>query len=326
MSLYGRFIRRGLAAGAVLATAIAGSAQAEDAKIAVLFLDSQGFFGGIQKGIVEGAADSNITLISSNSEGDPAVESEFLDTVIGAGVQAVIMSPVSVEASVPAVERVAEAGIPVVCYNTCLSEDDTERLAGGLVTTNQFDFGKGVGEVAAAHIAASGEPARVGILNCDRYEACQQRKSGFLAALDGAGATYEVISDQEGFIADAATQTATEMLTAHPDINLMWTANEGGTIGAVLGVHAAGLGGETAVFGSDISAQIAQMLQDGDVLKAVIAQQPQEMGREAVQIALNLMAGEMVDDKLIYIPTLIIQASDPDGIADWLEAHKDGIP
>ncbi len=326
MSLYGRFIRKILAAGTVAAVAAAGTAQAQDTRIAVLFLDSQGFFGGIQKGIVEGAADSNVELISSNSEGDPAIESEFLDTVVGAGVQAVIMSPVSVEASVPAIERVAEAGIPLVCYNTCLSEADTARLAGGLVTTNQFDFGKGVGEVAARYVADSGETARVGILNCDRYEACQQRKSGFLSALDEAGVAYEIVSDQEGFIADEATQTATEMLTAHPDINLMWTANEGGTIGAVLGVQAAGLGGETAVFGSDISQQIAEMLQDGEVLKAVIAQQPQEMGREAVQIALKLMGGETVVDKLIYIPTLIVQASEPDGIAAWLEAHKDGIP
>ena len=253
MSSYGRPIRTALAAGAVMASAIAGTAHAQDTQLAVLFLDSQGFFGGIQKGIVEGAADSNISLISSNSEGDPAIESEFLDTVIGAGVKAVIMSPVSVEASVPAIERVVEAGIPVVCYNTCRSDEDTERLAGGLVTTNQFDFGKGLGEVAAEHIAASGAAARVGFLNCDRYETCQHRKSRFLAALDEAGVDYEVVSDQEGFIADAATQTATEMLTANPDINVMWTANEGGTIGAVLGVQAAGLAGETSVFGSDMS-------------------------------------------------------------------------
>ena len=325
MNGFHKTVRNGLASGALLAAATAGSS-AQDISLGVVFLDSQGFFGGIQKGIIEGASDENVSLMSGNSESDPVKESDFLDTVVGAGVDAIIMSPVSVEASVPAIERAAAAGIPVVCYNTCLSDADTERLAGGLVTTNQFDFGKDLGAVAAEHIAASGEAGRVGILNCDRYEACQQRKAGFLAALDEAGVDYDVVADQEGFIADAATQTATEMLTANPDINVMWTSNEGGTIGAVLGVQAAGTAGSTAVFGSDISGQIAQMLQDGEVLKAVIAQQPQEMGREAVQIALALIQGEMVDDKLIYIPTLIIQASDPDGVTAWMEAHKDGIP
>lgn len=308
-------------AGAATAVSALGAASAQEISLGVLFLDSQGFFGEIQKGIIEGASDADVAIMSANSESDPVKESEFLDTALGAGVDAIIMSPVSTEASVPAVERAAEAGIPVVCYNTCLSDDDTERLAGGLVTTNQFDFGKGLGEVAARHIAESGQAAKIGILNCDRYEACQQRKAGFLAALDEAGSDYEVASDQEGFIADAATQTATEMLTANPDINLMWTSNEGGTIGAVLGVQAAGMAGDTAVFGSDISVQIAQMLQDGEVLKAVIAQQPKEMGREAVTIALSLIAGNMVDDKLIYIPTLVIESSDPDAIADWMAAN-----
>ena len=68
------------------------------------------------------------------------------------------------------------------------------------------------------------------------------------------------------------------------------------------------------------------MLQDGDVLKAVIAQQQQEMGREAVIIALNLIAGEAVEDKLIYISTLVIKASEPDSVTGWMEAHADGIP
>jgi ABC-type sugar transport system substrate-binding protein len=312
--------------GAMLSVLSFGPALSAEFNLGVLFLDSHGFFGGIQKGIVEGAGDADVSLITSNSEADPVKEAEFLDTAIGAGVDAVIMSPVSVEASVTAIERVVEAGIPVICYNTCLSDEDTERLAGGLVTTNQFDFGKDIGVVAAGHVKASGQPARVGILNCDRFEACQQRKAGFIAALDGAEVDYTIAADQEGFIADAATQTGTEMLTANPDINLIWTANEGGTIGAVLAVQAAGLVGDTFVFGSDITAQIAQMLEDADILKAIIAQQPQLMGREAVVMALAIINGEAISDKLMHISAEVIQASDPGAIANWKETHADGIP
>lgn len=299
----------------------AGAGAAEERTIGVLFLDSQGFFGEIQRGIIEGAADENITLLTDNSESDPVQESNFLDTAIGAGVSAVIISPVSTEASVPAVERVSEAGIPVVCYNTCLSEADTERLAGGLVTTKQEDLGIGTGEVAAAELADSGDVARFGILNCDRYEACQQRKAGFLATLDAAGVQYEIVADQEGFIADAATQVATEMLTANPDITHIWTANEGGTIGSVLGVQAAGLEGQTVVYGTDATLQIAQMLMDGTVLRAVAAQQPREMGRESVMIALQLIGGEMIDEKLVHIPTLVLDSADPDGIQAWIDVQ-----
>lgn len=85
------------------------------------------------------------------------------------------------------------------------------------------------------------------------------------------------------------------MLTDNPDIAHIWTANEGGTIGAVLGVQAVGLEGRTVVYGTDITMQIAQMVQDGSILKAVAAQQPREMGRESVRIALRLIAGEAVE-------------------------------
>ena len=153
--------------GAAIALTVgiwAGGATAQENTIGVLFLDSQGFFGEIQKGILEGAASENITLITDNSESDPVQESNFLDAAIGAGVAAVIISPVSQEASVPAVERVADAGIPVVCYNTCLADEDMERLAGGLVTTDQAELGRGVGGVAADELAGSGQSARIGLL------------------------------------------------------------------------------------------------------------------------------------------------------------------
>ena len=299
----------------------ASGATAQETTIGVLFLDSQGFFGEIQNGILEGATSENITLITDNSESDPVQESNFLDAAVGAGVAAVIISPVSQEASVPAVERVVDAGIPVVCYNTCLADEDMERLAGGLVTTDQAELGRGVGGVAADELAGSGQAARIGLLHCDRYEACQQRKAGFLATLDAAGVDYEIVADQEGFIADEATQVATEMLTANPDITHIWTANEGGTIGAVLGVQAAGLEGNTVVYGTDITMQIAQMLQDGSVLRAVAAQQPREMGRESVQMALRMIAGEAVEEKLIHIPTLVVDSTDPDGIQSWIDAQ-----
>ena len=111
------------------------------------------------------------------------------------------------------------------------------------------------------------------------------------------------------------------MLTANPDITHIWTANEGGTIGSVLGVQAAGLEGQTVVYGTDATMQIAQMLLDGTVLKAVAAQQPREMGRESVVIALQLIAGEMIDEKLIHIPTLVLDSSDPDGIQEWIDVQ-----
>ena len=93
-------------------------AESNAIKVGALYLDTQGFFGEIKVGIESAGAEEGIELTGANSEGDVAKESEFIDILIAKGVDVVVMSPVSTEASVAAVERLSEAGIPVVCYNT----------------------------------------------------------------------------------------------------------------------------------------------------------------------------------------------------------------
>ena len=202
-------------------------------KVGAIYLDSQGFYGGIQKGIMAAGADEGVELIGNNSQADVTKESEFIDQLIAAGVEAVVMSPVSVEASVAAVERLNEAGIPVVCYNTCLSDADSERLIKALVTTSQFDLGLPIGLLAGEWAIKAEIDLKIGIHNCNIYEACQLRQDGFIAGLEQSGANFEVVNNQEAFAHDKATQIGTDILIANPEINLMWAANEGGTVGAV---------------------------------------------------------------------------------------------
>jgi len=120
-----------------------------------MFFDSQGFYGGIQKGITEGSKGAGAELILSNSKLDAAAEAAFIDSAIASGVDGLIVSPVSETASVVALERAHEAGIPIICYNTCLGADDTKRLVAGFVTTDQYDFGHQLGKSAAAYVKAT---------------------------------------------------------------------------------------------------------------------------------------------------------------------------
>ena len=318
--------KRTLAVAFVLAATV-GTAYADGPKFAVMFFDSQGFYGGIQKGITEGSKGAGAELILSNSKLDAAAEAAFIDSAIASGVDGLIVSPVSEAASVVALERAHEAGIPIICYNTCLGADDTKRLVAGFVTTDQYDFGHQLGKSAAAYVKANTIDLKLGILNCDVAEACKQRKAGFLAALsEGLGGTVTPVADQEGYITDKATQTTTEMLTANPQINLIYTANEGGTGGAVLGVDAAGKTGSTVVFGSDADTQILEMLKSAEVLKGIIAQDPQQMGRRAVELALAAASRTPTAETSVLIPSRVYLSDDTAGIEEWLTVHADGIP
>ena len=295
-------------------------------KVGAIYLDSQGFYGGIQKGIMTAGADEGVELIGNNSQGDVTKESEFIDQLIAAGVEAVVMSPVSAEASVAAVERLNEAGIPVVCYNTCLSDADSERLIKALVTTSQFDLGLPIGLLAGEWAIKAEIDLKIGIHNCNRYEACQLRQDGFIAGLEQSGANFEVVNNQEAFAHDKATQIGTDILIANPEINLMWAANEGGTVGAVNAVVAADQIGKTYVMGTDTTSELINMVQQGDVLLAVNSQFPQDMGAGAMRYALKAIKGEAIEQYLQLTPTKIYTTLDRLATAKWLVDHADGLP
>jgi simple sugar transport system substrate-binding protein len=117
-----------LLATAVLVGATSLAAQ-EDLKVGAIYMDAQGFYAGVRKGIQTGAIEAGrkLDIVETNAQGDVSKESSFIDSLISAGVQAIIVSPVSADGSYRAIRRAHDAGIPVVCYNTCLNEGDMKE-------------------------------------------------------------------------------------------------------------------------------------------------------------------------------------------------------
>lgn len=321
-----------LLAAALLAPALLlGAAPAQAQKsvtIGALYLDAQGFYGGIKKGIEASAANEKLRLLGQNSQGDASREAKFASTLVASKVDAIIMSPTSAKASVPVVRQAAEAGIPVICYNTCIDEADAKKYVKALVTTDQVKLGYDAGVVAAEYFVAHHiDKPRFGILNCDVYEACVQRKAGFKKAVEEKVPGVVWAADQAGFMPGKSTETATTMLTGDTAITAMFATTDNGTIGAVQGVVATGREGKVVVFGNDISVQLAQYLLDKPAtLIATNGQQPQAMGKTAVQMALHAIRGEKIDNYLTIVPTELFRSSKPEQIHAWLKAHADGIP
>jgi ABC-type sugar transport system substrate-binding protein len=139
------------------------------------------------------------------------------------------------------------------------------------------------------------------------------RVSGFKDQLAGmSGVT--VVAEQDAWLAETAVKKAGDILTAHPDLDIFWAANEGGTVGCVMAVKNAGRTGKVVVFGTDASEQLADfLLSDDDVLQAVTGQRPYEIGQHAVDAAVKTLNGKPVD-RTSKLPGLLLSRSDPQGI------------
>ena len=190
----------------------------------------------------------------------------------------------------------------------------------GFFTTDQYAFGYDLGKVAGSYALENKIKPKLGILNCDRFEACQERKRGFLDAIAEQG-EYEILSDQESWIADEATAIAQDMLTSNPDINMMWAAAEGGSVGAMLGVEYSGKAGDTVVFGSDLIPQMVEFLREGSILKGAIAQSPIEIGRKSATRAYEVIGGAEGSAELTVVPATVYTTKDTGALTAWMKAN-----
>ena len=264
----------------------------EGMTFAGVVFQSDTFMQTVQAGMEAAAAEMGGELILGNSENDLAKEASMIDDYITRGVDAIIITPISADGSVTALKAAKDAGITIICFNTCVSDDS---IASAFLVTKNEDLGSTTGAGAVEFINSQlGGEAKIGLLNCDQFEGCPPRKAGFLelvAALPG----VEVVADQAGWVADDALPVAEAMLEANPEINLLWAANEGGTVAHALAVQSSGLAGKVFVFGTDMNNQMAQMLQaDDNILQGVTGQVPYQMGYDAFVTTLKVLAGQDV--------------------------------
>jgi ABC-type sugar transport system substrate-binding protein len=306
------FGRHFLAAAAIGLAGLASGAAAAPRTVAGIVFQQDQFFRTIQLGMQAAAKANGATLLEANSDSKPDKEASLIETYMARGVDAIVISPISEKASAAALQRAADKGIKIVTYNTTVEGN----IATAFLTSQQSDLGKTSGVAAKKFIAEKlGGKAKVAILAFKAAfpEISAQRVGGFVDEIK-AGADVTVVSQQDAWLAEKAVAVASDIITANPDINIIYAANEGGTVGAVQAVRRAGKQGKIFVFGVDGSEQLANFLLDDDnVLQATTAQQPFEMGSQAVNIALQAIDGKTAEKKII-VPVLGLTRADPDAV------------
>lgn len=291
------------------ATSGGGGGEAKALTIGLVMLQGDDYFKNIQTGLENAVKADGGTVVPVNSNNDPGTEAQSVQNLIQRKVDAILIQPVSADSSIATLKSIKDAGIPMICYGNCTGEALNPELVQGAAQSDNTALGTATGEVAAKYIKDNlGNKAVVGILNCDSAaETCKLRKAGFKKALEDAGVEADFAADQEGYLADKATPVATNMLSSNPNINVVWGSNEGGTVGLVTAVKQSGA--KVAVFGTDISEQIAGFVKDGS-LQATTGQDPQSTAAKAYEMAKKAIAGEKNDPVEELIPGITYNHED----------------
>jgi len=267
-------------------------------------------------GYRDAAEAAGFEFFPGNTNGDAARETEFLNTYVTQGYAGVAISPISEEASLRVLEQFADQGLLIGVSN----HEFSMPFFTGAYTSDNYTLGSSVGQAARTYIEEElGGSARIAVLQFRSLlpEQSTARSSGFLDQLDGLD--VEVVTDQDAWMQDAAIEVGGDIITASGgDIDMIFAANEGGTIGATMAVKNAGLEGEIVVFGFDGSEQIVQLLQDpADILQAAIAQDPYMIGvktMESVVDAVNNDGVSSTQGQSFIVPGILLERSNPEGL------------
>ncbi|MCU1585462.1 MAG: sugar transporter substrate-binding protein [Microbacteriaceae bacterium] len=321
-----------LGAVVLLATGCASGSNASGAKksitVGAIYLDTQGFYGGVQKGAQEGAksAGRTVKVLESNAQDDASKESTFVNTFVSAQVDALLLSASSSTGSIPAVRQASKGGVPVICYNTCVSPAATKQYVYAYIVGDPVKFGKMLGDAAADYFVQNkiANPT-IGVLNCEFVQVCVQRRQGFESALKAKVPGYKIVSNQQATDPTKSIDTATNILTAHPDLTAFFGESGGATVGGVKAVENTGHAGKTVVFGGDMTTDIANDLVDGSVLKAEVDISGLSVGKLAIAEAIKAVDGKKKPSNVDVQAPIKLYVGAQAG-KDWLTAHADGTP
>ncbi|MFZ4614824.1 MAG: substrate-binding domain-containing protein [Rectinemataceae bacterium] len=276
----------------------------------------------LQNGYRDKAKALGIKVLVSNSQSSVEKESESINTFMQAGIKGLIIEPVSPDASAAIAKQAAAKGIIVFA---CAIPVNSDAIFASSINDN-YDLGSSTGKAAVLFLDKKfGKTKKIkcAILAYDSQDSVGsgQRIDGFKDMVKAFNIEY--VSRQEGFMPDKAVAVAGDILTANPDINLIYCANEGGVIGAVNAVKAAKMQGKVFVFGVDCSVQICDMLLSSDnICQAVTAQDPYAQGQYAVQALYDyLVKNKAPAVKHLKVANLLVTRMDPSGIktfaANW---------
>jgi simple sugar transport system substrate-binding protein len=272
-------------AGEGTATTAAAQVSQSDLQIDLIFhdKDASGTFWGVMKKGFDDAC--GFYGVSCNMIGDPDItkQAALVDTSIANDVDGIILTLPNVDALRDAIQRAADAGIPVVTIN---SGSDVFATTAAIGHAGQDEFIAGTG--AGQRLVADGATNILCVIHEANNAALQARCGGVEAG--AAGATVKQIQIDVANL-DAAFETI-KTTVGDASIDAVITLNPDVSIRARDAIAEAGSAAKLATF--DLGEEVLNSIEAGTILFAVDQQQYLQGHLPVIQIVLNIQNGHVI--------------------------------
>lgn len=276
---------------------------AADVKIALVrYLSTGDFFQAYLSGVESQAEALGVDLRVLDSRQDAALQADMVDQAIALDVDGIIVQHGLTESMQEAVQRAVDAGIKVVAFDVNVENDAVPQ-----VEQSDKDLARLALEQA---IADHGESFKAGYVYVPGIAPLDRRDETWREFKD----TYPGIEELAQFgtldnpIANANANQARSVLTANPEITVMFAPYDEFAKGVKIAVDEAGMTQDIDIYSADIStADIAAMREPDSAWVATAATNPAVVGEVSVRSLAMLLAGEDPGTSVVVPPTLITQ-------------------
>ena len=281
-------LKKALTSAALASILLAGAAQAETKRIALVVKAlGIGFFEAANKGAQEAAKELGDVEVIYTGPTDTTAEGqiEVINALIAQGVDAIAISANDPDAVAPALQKAMERGITVISWDSGVAPAGRQMH---LNPSSSALIGNTIIKLAADHMPDGGDVAVLSATSTSTNQnAWIDEMTKVMGNYPGVNLVATVYGDD---LADKSYREAQGLIATYPNLKAIIAPTTVGILAASQAVTDAGLIGKVNVTGLGLPSEMAGAVESGATVSFAIWN-PIDLGYAATMLAFNINAG-----------------------------------
>lgn len=263
----------------------------------------QKFWQAVKKGALQASIDYGVSITFEGPEAETMVDVQLqmIEAALERDPSALCLAALDSKAVIPLVQKATDAGIPVIGFDSGVDSDLVVTTA----ATDNYAAGMLAADKMADLIDNEGKVALV--VHDEKSRSGRDRRDGFVERIEEKFPGIEVVDIRYGEGDELkSTELAKEILSAHRDLSGFFGSNEGSITGILIAMKELQIENNVVVIGFDAGKEQMDAIRSGLQAGAII-QDPIGIGYKAVEAAVKVLNGEVMDLKSIQDSTGMMQ-------------------
>jgi len=256
------------------------------------------FFVTMQNEALAYAEKLGVELLTHDSQNQSSTQMAAVENFVAQKVDGILMSPMTTDSLVPAIEAAVAAGIPVVTVDRKANTDKVLIHVGA----DNVEGGRAAARFIIEQLGNKGSV--IELEGTPGSSAALDRKAGFDEIMKASN--IKILVSQTADFSRSKGQTVMEnLIQVYPDFDAVFGANDEMIIGAIEAIQAAGINpADIVTIGFDATTDAFSYMKEGK-LDATIDQFPGQQAGNALQVLVDFIKdGKKPAKSVVYISPL----------------------